>query len=276
MRMKRQLEVAPPPAHCACHRAFTLIELLVVIAVIALLMAILMPCLQRVRKQARAAGCQAKLHQCGLYFSAYAAEHEGRLDMNNATHIEASRWYYFLQVLAGNSWERKDMLLCPMARQPKPAGELKWDKGEFHAFGDTFSAWLTKLPAEVSPGPQAGSYGMNGPVRYERSESLAKMDKPVYIDCAFPEFSGWSNDEPPAYEGCFDYYPDQVLSLSCLNRHDGGVNCLFLDWSVRKVGLKELWTLRWYNQYNTHGPWTRAGGARPEDWPQWMRQFKDY
>ena len=49
-----------------------------------------------------------------------------------------------------------------------------------------------------------------------------------------------------------------------------------MDWSVRKVGLKELWTLKWHHEYDTAGPWTKAGGVQPEDWPQWMRSFKDY
>jgi len=62
----------------------------------------------------------------------------------------------------------------------------------------------------------------------------------------------------------------------CINRHDGGINAAFLDGSVRKVGLKELWTLKWKRQFNTAGPWTKAGGVQPEDWPQWMRGFKDY
>ena len=63
---------------------------------------------------------------------------------------------------------------------------------------------------------------------------------------------------------------------SCINRHDGYVNALFFDWSVRKVGLKELWTLKWHRQFNTAGPWTKAGGVQPQDWPEWMRNFKDY
>jgi len=62
----------------------------------------------------------------------------------------------------------------------------------------------------------------------------------------------------------------------CIDRHEGGVNLLFMDGSVRKAGLKELWTLKWHRSFNTSGPWTKAGMAQPEDWPQWMRHFKDY
>ena len=100
-------------------RSFTLIELLVVIAIIALLMSILLPSLQRVHKQARAIACQAKLHESGLYFAAYAAEHDGKLQMNDAKEGEVTHWYGFLKVLASHSWERKDLLLCPVAPQPK-------------------------------------------------------------------------------------------------------------------------------------------------------------
>ncbi len=54
------------------QNAFTLIELLVVIAIIALLTAILMPALQRVKKQAEAAACKANLHEWALEFGHFS------------------------------------------------------------------------------------------------------------------------------------------------------------------------------------------------------------
>jgi hypothetical protein len=51
---------------------------------------------------------------------------------------------------------------------------------------------------------------------------------------------------------------------------------VFLDWSIRRVGLKELWTLKWNRTFDVNGVWTSRGGVQPDDWPQWMRGMKDY
>jgi prepilin-type processing-associated H-X9-DG protein len=65
----------------------------------------------------------------------------------------------------------------------------------------------------------------------------------------------------------------------CINRHNGFVNSLFCDWSVRKVGLKELWTLKWHRNFDINGPWTLAGNATPAIWDEaapWMKGFPEY
>jgi hypothetical protein len=66
------------------------------------------------------------------------------------------------------------------------------------------------------------------------------------------------------------------MKMLCINRHDGFVNSVFVDFSSRKVGLKELWTLKWHREYDTNGPWTQAGLVQTSDWPEWMKRFKDY
>ncbi len=61
------------------RRGFTLIELLVVIAIIAVLMAILMPALNRAREQGKRMVCLGNLKQMGLAWIMYADENDGKL-----------------------------------------------------------------------------------------------------------------------------------------------------------------------------------------------------
>ncbi len=74
------------------QKGFTLIELLVVIAIIALLMAILMPALQRVRKQARGVACLSKLKQWGVFFAMYADDYDGRFMEGHRAQPTPNRW----------------------------------------------------------------------------------------------------------------------------------------------------------------------------------------
>ena len=67
-----------PPSR-ARRVGFTLIELLVVISIIALLIGVLLPVLGRVRSTARQVQCGANLHQVGVAFAGYAADHRSLL-----------------------------------------------------------------------------------------------------------------------------------------------------------------------------------------------------
>jgi len=59
-------------------KGFTLVELLVVISIIAMLLAILMPSLQKAREAAKDVVCKSNLKQQGLMLGAYAADSKGR------------------------------------------------------------------------------------------------------------------------------------------------------------------------------------------------------
>jgi prepilin-type N-terminal cleavage/methylation domain-containing protein/prepilin-type processing-associated H-X9-DG protein len=60
-------------------KGFTLIELLVVIAIIAILMAVLMPALNRAREQGKRASCLSNLKQLQMAWITYAMENDDRI-----------------------------------------------------------------------------------------------------------------------------------------------------------------------------------------------------
>jgi prepilin-type N-terminal cleavage/methylation domain-containing protein/prepilin-type processing-associated H-X9-DG protein len=100
----------------ADHRTnvgFTLIELLVVIAVIAILMAILMPALQRVRMQARQKVCASQLRQHVLGFTMWADQNNGVLPLP----VFQGNWLWDLDIDTVNymlaSGMVKKMFYCP-------------------------------------------------------------------------------------------------------------------------------------------------------------------
>ncbi len=103
---------------------------------------------------------------------------------------------------------------------------------------------------------------------------------PLFMDCYF--WCGWpdDDDEPPRAYDWQDRSDANAMNRFALNRHQGNINALFLDYSVRPVGLKELWTLNWYKGFNRANTWTVAGGATTATWAAhgdgWMAQFKDY
>ncbi len=57
------------------RKAFTLVELLVVIGIIALLIAMLMPALNKARVSAMTVACASNMRQIGMMFANYAADH---------------------------------------------------------------------------------------------------------------------------------------------------------------------------------------------------------
>jgi prepilin-type N-terminal cleavage/methylation domain-containing protein/prepilin-type processing-associated H-X9-DG protein len=258
-------------------KAFTLIELLVVIAIIALLMAILLPTLQRVRRQAKAVACQSKVRQWGPIFAMYTDDNNGRFFGDTPP-------YYWVATMEDYCPDFNDMLLCPMAVKPKPSAyKTPWVEP-----GGKFLAWLSKPdPPNGVLRYYLGSYGLNEWVMAVR-ESPYGPDRlrcfwgncliggasnvPVLLDSAVNSMVVEPFFPPPEYEDA----PWSLMSCFCINRHGGYVNGLFLDWSVRRIGLKELWTLKWHRQFDTANAWTKAGGVKPEDWPPWMRKFKDY
>ncbi|MEN6425611.1 MAG: prepilin-type N-terminal cleavage/methylation domain-containing protein [Phycisphaerales bacterium] len=291
------------------RKGFTLIELLVVIAIIVLLAAILLPTLHRARSQAREVVCRANLRQWAIVFKSYTSGSEGALHNQGFCSIGAPE--FWMHWLGRNAAGSERIRCCPMAR--KPASSMALPATAREVLGSTFKAWgrlypLVSLPARrdrpfmQTDRPYHGSYVFNNwlseppaaelvigiamsvPRRtihdfWKNEDVRSPGETPAFGDglwwCSWPK----DVDKPPPAEGQVDNFPcgcRDSMQYLCINRHNGHINIAFLDGSVRRIGLKQLWTLKWHRGFETRGRWTKAGGVEPADWPAWMKAFKDY
>ena len=150
------------------RRAFTLVELLVVIGIIAIMISIMLPALNKVRDKARATQCASNMRQVYTFCIMYAQENKGHLPrpgINDPNTVENDRlvlycqdgpgilnyeggviWRYF----QGGRDAKKQLMLCP------------GDNGENMAYGGA-------MTRAVGPEGRTFSYSLH-------AYTLAKND----------------------------------------------------------------------------------------------------
>lgn len=256
---------------------FTLIELLVVIAIIAVLMGILMPVLGKVKKQARAAACLSHLKQWGILWSMYADGADGKFpDGQIPAHqrigggMPRGQWVTALK----RGWEKHpEMLLCPSA---KTHGAIAGNEGSFDK-SYLMSNYLGVVGDENIQ--EESSYGMNCWAYSTKSDLQGRKndwhwktqyrvkqasDVPLFLDSMWRGGGPYWEDTrciaPPTVNGQWNGARYEMMHFA-MDRHSGGVNSLFMDNSVRKIRVKELWGLKWHRTYET-GRYLHA----PADW----------
>ncbi len=221
------------------REGFTLIELLVVIAIIALLMAVLMPVLGKVRKQAWGVVCKSNLRQIGLAAEFYADAYDNYVPRGlSGSGLDPPWFELFMPFLKERKSSQGDYRNVKMYRCPAYP-----DKQQTVCY--VINAWRSKYS-----GPLTGSSPAdNDPTKLTRLKQ--RMETVYLADNSYhttPPRPAVTNDQDPGLDLC-DVRIDRDLTLrpdDTLNpirrvaaeRHRLGANMLYFDWHVERVDTK--------------------------------------
>jgi prepilin-type N-terminal cleavage/methylation domain-containing protein len=301
--MEAVLKKMPPlktngGVHMKQKHGFTLVELLVVISIIALLLSILMPSLNKARGQAQKIVCGSNLKQFGTICEMYLVDNSRKFiaTTDNTSYgytppgttlpREVNNWLHLLLPY----YTDFKILHCPSTRPQKFGNvneynnNLTADKTQMCTIENIYERSTGKKKNEASV-----SYGVNNfmllpietngsinrsklPLNWGGHDSVtSKRDQvPVFADCTVRAGVCYWYDKPPAFKGQDDTNVGNGNGLNCMRRfalvrHFTGVNVLFADSSVKHTGIKTMWKLNWHKNYQLF---------REPTWPDWMRKYQ--
>ena len=241
-------------------RAFTLTELLIVIGLLALLAALMLPVVGRMRSTAAAVACMSNLRQVCAAWTMSMSEDRGRLiDYANHTGRVDEAWKGYWTGAAEQARLPKTALLCPAALEPTGAADndgygnadhawtgryalpgtaLKYNDNTYRASSFGFNRYLTTAGA-FGPGAATSLFEVKNP-----------SNVPAFLDCASHDVRPLNGTpaqpvDPPRdlYGGVRRGNPEHWRAL--LARHGRGINVCMADGSARWVRLEDLYTLNW-------------------------------
>ena len=261
-------------------RAFTLIELLVVIAIIALLLAILMPSLRKAKQIARDVICRSNLKQWGLIWGMYTNDHDGKFPYSTVGWPRGA-WIIPLR----DEWSTEgDIVRCPSAMKD-PENTQYGNINTSYNMGTTSG---TNIQEYCSYGMNCWSFsrsdrlpsGSVNESRYWKTINSANNsgNVPIFMDSkwrgALPAYSGADGIAPPQTKDESVVWNEGMKHFA-MPRHgsgaNSGINVLFMDLTARHVYMKQLWRLKWHQDFDTSG-YTQVTS---NSWPEWMTKYKD-
>ena len=131
----------------------------------------------------------------------------------------------------------------------------KWRLQEFSGGGFPGGACESLLHRGTDDGG-GGNFGALLPQVNQGFEIPLLLDS--WWDQAWAEYT----DSISAYPGEFEGVGGDDMPHFCIIRHRGGLNGLFMDYTVRPVHIRELWNLRWHRGYPVN--------TDPPVWPEWV------